>query len=411
MKKLLIISLLLIQFLAEAQTRVSGRVIDGKSKRPLEFAHVGILNTTIGTVSNSNGDYSLIIPDEYARSDLAASFLGYELFAQPVVLIKTDQPFNIELFPSATQLPEITVSVKQRNIFEEAIELILENHDQGDMRLRGFWRAQMKEKDQHIQLVETAFDIYRKDRKDVLRILKGRAIRDTASFEQYRQFNAGVSPRSLFAGSFLINSGITSKKFRKGHVFELVDVTSYQGRPVYVVKFDKTEKNEFGTQGEILLDTETLAFVKLSYDISAKNDEYQDVYTRLQKKITGLHNSKWIHRKIEFNYQLVDDRWYFSHAKFDVEWLIADKNKTFEIPITYYADFVATEISKKPVTLPEKDERAGKGILARQVSDMEDDFWESFTYLVPDQDFDKIFNDIISRNRIWREEQKEEEAE
>lgn len=400
MKETLTLLTLALAVHLDAQVRISGKVTDAKTGDPLEYAHVGILNSTIGTVTNTQGDFSFLIPEDQMNSSIGVSYLGYESYLEKLQTVSS--PVQIQLSSSGLKLPELTVTVKQRDLLEEAIELIPENHDQGDMRLRGFWRAQMKTGGELIQLTETAFDIFRKEEKDVLQILRGRTARDTTAFEPFDQFNAGVSPRSLFGSSFLKGIGLISKKSRRRHEFELVDVTSYAGRPVYVIRFDKKDNpNKMGFKGEILLDTETLAFVRLKYRLSEKRNPEWEVYGNFfTKRITGLGPSYWRNYELELNYQPVDGQWYFSHAKFNVGWMLIDKDETFNIPIDYKADFVVNEVDKKNIELPEKDERAGKRILASQNTDHGKDFWKDFTVLIPDQDFERAFERIGERNAV-----------
>ncbi|MCB0748747.1 MAG: TonB-dependent receptor, partial [Ignavibacteriae bacterium] len=77
MKKILVI-LILINSLAISQSlKVSGKVVDGKTGLPLEFANVIIVNTQIGTSTDKNGLFA--VSGNYSDKDsLGVSFLGYK---------------------------------------------------------------------------------------------------------------------------------------------------------------------------------------------------------------------------------------------------------------------------------------------------------------------------------------------
>ncbi len=69
--------LFLLPILAGAQSySVSGTVIDNKSQQPLGGASVFCQNTTIGTLTNSNGEFRLTVPA--GGYDIVVSFTGYE---------------------------------------------------------------------------------------------------------------------------------------------------------------------------------------------------------------------------------------------------------------------------------------------------------------------------------------------
>lgn len=77
MKKPLLFTLfLLIAVNAQAQFKVSGRVIDEASSEPLEFVSVYINTTTRGTATNEKGQFSLTMPP--GKYELVVTYMGYE---------------------------------------------------------------------------------------------------------------------------------------------------------------------------------------------------------------------------------------------------------------------------------------------------------------------------------------------
>lgn len=75
MKKLLILFFLLNGFINNAQTRISGKVLDSNNL-PLIGAAVYLNNTSIGTTTNDLGEFELFI--KAGVHDLIISYLGYE---------------------------------------------------------------------------------------------------------------------------------------------------------------------------------------------------------------------------------------------------------------------------------------------------------------------------------------------
>lgn len=57
---------------------ISGTIIDAKTKKEIAYANVGIVGKGIGTVTNTNGKFSLNITREYKDSRLRISTLGYK---------------------------------------------------------------------------------------------------------------------------------------------------------------------------------------------------------------------------------------------------------------------------------------------------------------------------------------------
>ena len=74
---LLIPCLLFIQNSFSQQFYIRGRVADGETRIPLKGASVYINNTTIGSITNDNGDFELG-PFQPGRYEVVASYVGYD---------------------------------------------------------------------------------------------------------------------------------------------------------------------------------------------------------------------------------------------------------------------------------------------------------------------------------------------
>lgn len=87
---------------SKAVNRVSGIVVDS-NQQPLPGATVQIEGTTIGTVTDINGNYSITIPSN--ASNLTFSFIGFETKTLPI----NNQIMNIALSENQFALEEIVV--------------------------------------------------------------------------------------------------------------------------------------------------------------------------------------------------------------------------------------------------------------------------------------------------------------
>lgn len=87
---------------------VSGKVIDAQTKMPLQGASVFCIQTTIGTVTNSDGNFSMRLPN--GGYELGVSFSGYETNTMRI----NDQTDGIigkqwELIPKEKSLEEVSI--------------------------------------------------------------------------------------------------------------------------------------------------------------------------------------------------------------------------------------------------------------------------------------------------------------
>src|SRR5688500_3045953 len=72
----LIFLFMIFDLLAQGQVAVSGKIIDAESKEPLNSASVYCQNTTIGTTTNKQGEFSLQLKS--GGYELIISYTGYQ---------------------------------------------------------------------------------------------------------------------------------------------------------------------------------------------------------------------------------------------------------------------------------------------------------------------------------------------
>ena len=59
-------------------TEYTGEVLDADSKKALVFATLTVDNTNVTTITNSEGQFSLKVPNEFKGNSLTIAFLGYK---------------------------------------------------------------------------------------------------------------------------------------------------------------------------------------------------------------------------------------------------------------------------------------------------------------------------------------------
>jgi len=88
----------------EDEIRVTGQVTDVSDGTPLQGVTVVLQGTTEGDLTDENGNYSIIVPDEGAV--LVFSYIGYEQVTEP---INGRSTINIQMTPSELSLKEVVV--------------------------------------------------------------------------------------------------------------------------------------------------------------------------------------------------------------------------------------------------------------------------------------------------------------
>ncbi len=132
----LILSFLLISINIKSQTFVvSGGISDAQSGESLSYGNVRVLNTTLGTAANTNGDYELKLSrGEYS---LVASYIGYYSDTIYVNLNKDLNGINFTLKKTEILLPDIVISPGE-NPALEIIRKAIEKKNERNLKLNTY---------------------------------------------------------------------------------------------------------------------------------------------------------------------------------------------------------------------------------------------------------------------------------
>lgn len=123
----------------EKYTIVSGVIKDKSNKKKLEHVNVSIPESNIGTITNTDGEFSLKIPESIQAKDIEVSHIGY-LNARIPLKGESLTEQTIWLSPYANLLSEILVRARDpRSIVEEALRKIPANYSPKSNMLKGFY--------------------------------------------------------------------------------------------------------------------------------------------------------------------------------------------------------------------------------------------------------------------------------
>src|SRR5690606_11482625 len=124
---------------------INGSVIDQKTKTKLVFADLVINGSNISTVTNTDGEFSLKIPNNLLEGTITISHLGYQKIELKISDISKDEKIYLE--PSLIQLEEVKIASK----FKDAKALVIETlgkkntlYNDDNMLMTAFYRETIK---------------------------------------------------------------------------------------------------------------------------------------------------------------------------------------------------------------------------------------------------------------------------
>ena len=101
------------------QLTITGKVLRQNSNTPISYANIGILNTNNGTISNSDGSFTLKISQENATKQVLFSAIGFEQQSILIATLINGEDNIIRLKEKITALDEVLITSKSGKYKDE----------------------------------------------------------------------------------------------------------------------------------------------------------------------------------------------------------------------------------------------------------------------------------------------------
>lgn len=116
-----ILLFILLSGLSYGQKTIKGKILNKTTNEPIPYANIGFTNSNVGTISNYNGTFSILIPERLKNDTLTFTSLGFlkeVLAANP---LEPKKEYTIYLSEKAIILNPVVVTAKK--IKERLFEL------------------------------------------------------------------------------------------------------------------------------------------------------------------------------------------------------------------------------------------------------------------------------------------------
>ncbi|MEO5788340.1 MAG: carboxypeptidase-like regulatory domain-containing protein [Gelidibacter sp.] len=162
-KYLLTLSIFFFCFSAFSQKEIKNKISDFGTMMPIESASIYVQNTTIGTVSNADGKFVLLVPMQFQSDTLVISSIGYKSFK--TLVSEFDNTQEIYLDEDIASLDEILLVAEIRpktgnDIVMKALEKLSANMPDMPYLQKGFLRHKERNRREFKWLVESAITVY-----------------------------------------------------------------------------------------------------------------------------------------------------------------------------------------------------------------------------------------------------------
>jgi len=380
-----------------------GRIIDVEEKDILPYTSVSINNSTIGTISNIDGEFELKIPESLKNDTIIISCLGYKRHRQAISDIY-DQSYTIYLQPISVQLKEIKVTViNPQEIISRILAKINLNYSVNPEIMTSFYREILKQDDKYIDVAEALMEIkkapYDKGfSQDKIKFIKGRKNLNVKPFK-FVDFKIQGGPYYITKLDVVKTlDSFLDPEFRDFYKYTLDEIIEIENRDTYVIRFKPKEKVDYPCyQGKLYVDMSSFALVQAEFSLSRSGLKF--AHESLIKKKPKDFYVRPLNVDYKVSYRRANNKWHLSHAQATINFKV--KSKKDNINSTFHSDseLLVTEFKPDDGTHYKKNELfSSKDIFTEVITNYDEGFWGNYNTIKPSEDLRKALNNYNSKN-------------
>jgi hypothetical protein len=392
---------------------IKGLVIDSKTRHPLPYSNVFLINKSTGTITNMGGRFELKISTAEPDDTLGVSFIGYRQYKMPVSSLDTGLVI-VRLSTRKVQIREVIVKpMDPIYILTKSIEAIPANYDRKPAVFTAFFRESTRQDNTDISLSEAVINIFKEPytslRDDQIKIFKGRKGSNTGEKEFVDFVVQGGLYNTLQLDIVKNLPTFLDADYFALYEYQIERIITHFDRPTYVISFDQREGVKYPCyKGRVYIDVESLAIVGASFQLSEKGMNYATgIYVKKTPKRMGV---KPMSAKYEVFYRFYHGKWNLSNVRSDI--MIRVRRKKNKQQDRFNSDFESTSefvITNKDTANIARFRFAEiskpRDVLVEQIGETDQEFWGSENVIKPEEPIEKTILRLGRKSNIFSEQE------
>ena len=418
--KLLVFVFLLIGIgtnLLSAQTtnfvEYTGEVLDSDSKKPLIFATLSIANTNVTTITNSEGQFSLKVPNEYKSGYLTIGFLGYK--TKQIAISQLDEKDNkifMEEFAMALSEARIDAPNNARALVIETLNKKGDNYLNENTVMTAFYRETIKKRRTNVSLSEAVVNIYKapysSNKNDALELYKARKSTNYTKLDTVALKLQGGPFNTLFVDMVKYPNYIFTPESLSYYDFSFDTSTRVNDQLIYVIDFkQKPEIIDPLYTGKLYIDAKNKILTRAIYSLNITNRKLaSQMFVRKKPRNAEVWPTEVSYR---VDYREKDGKWYYGYSNVLLEFKINWDKRLFNSVYSMSCEMAITDWEKNNDNLipRSKDRMKSSIILSDEAIGFSDpNFWGEYNIIEPEKSIESAIKKIqrqLRRNKSKNE--------
>lgn len=386
----------------ESLITINGIVKDQRNRTTLEYVNISVPGTNIGTITNTDGEFSLKVSKAYKDLYLEISHIGYITSKLPLKPTNSDKHV-FYLNPNSIILEEVIVSpVYPRKLVEQAIDKIGDNYNPFPSMLTGFYRETSQKGRKYINVTEAVTKLYKTAYKenegitrDRVRIEKGRQLVSPKQGDTLGVKLIGGPTLALALDVVKNRDELLDKETLYYYEFKFDDLVLIDNQLHYVISFIPMMPLPYPLyRGKLYINKETLAFTRAELNIDMR-DKGKVTKMILRKKPAGLI-FKPVGLSTLLTYKEQNGRTYLNYVRNEIKFKCDWKKKWFHTSYAVVSEMVITNREDNPdSTISSKEAFRESQVLSDKVGNFYDEkFWGDYNIIEPTESLERAVNKL-----------------
>lgn len=385
---------------------ISGVVRDKQNRKTLEYVNVSVPGSSIGTVTNADGAFSLKIDDKENVPALEVSHIGYH---NSRIRVDKEHLLNLKIYltPHANMLNEIVVYANNpRFIVEEAIRKIPVNYSSNNNMLTGFYRETVQKGRRYINISEAIVDVFKtpyEDRsvnRDRTEVLKGRRLLSQKPSDTLGVKLMGGPTLSIYLDVVKNQDALLDGETLHFYDFYMEEPIQIDNRQQFVIGFRPRVVLPYALyHGKLYIDRQKLSFTRAEFNLSMDNKP-KAVQAILAKKPYGL---RFKPQEVFFliTYKDLNGKTYLNYIRNCIRFKCDWKRKLFSTGYTVLSEMVVTDRKEDNVSaIPGKRAFGQREAFYDKVDEYwSEDFWGAYNIIEPTESLENAVHKLKKRSR------------
>lgn len=370
---------------------IKGKVVDQTTSEPLVFATIGIKNSNLATVSNSEGRFMIKIPREQSDATLQITFIGHESYEAPIHSFKEDKSITIKLKPVVVSLNELSVFPNDPHIIiNNVLDNIYKNYSTEPELMTTFYRETIKKRRHYTALAEAVVEVnkpsYANNRTEQVRMLKGRKGVNTAKMDTILFKLQGGAHSMLSIDIIKYPYAILSQEIQSVYNYGFESITLIDDEIHLIVNFKQKEHVEEPMfYGKLYVHAETMAISSASFHLNTENKSRASSLFIRKKPLGCDVYPEYANYMV--NYRKQGDKWHYSYSRGEVNFKVNWKKRLFSTNYITSTEMAVTDREDVKTKNFKGDDRIkSNAIMSEAVSGFYDkDFWGEYNVIEPEK--------------------------